>query len=244
MKEKWNLSKTNKNTLTLIFLMVFSAQLFSQQNISDTLVTERLQTIEQILNRGKPSANAWWYGWVIGYSAATVGQGAVMAMSEKLGTRQDMALGSITTILGAANILITPRDPAIATDKLAQIPENTPEERSIKLLEAEKLLKRSADVERAGRNWQEQAICGIVNVSSGLITWFGFHRNAMAGLENFLINTAISEAQIYTQPTRAMKDYNAYLNKYTSIQSSFSKTTNLKLLVYAVPGGVGVKFVF
>ena len=234
----------SKAYIFLILSICAIQQSFSQQTIGDTLVAERLRTIEQMLNAGKPNARGWWYGWLYGYSAATVGQGIVMAVSSDRSNRQDMALGGITTILGAANILITPRDPAIASYKLAQIPENTPDERAIKLIEAEKLLKRSADVEKAGRNWQEQALCGVVNVSSGLITWYGFRRNAWAGLENFLINTAISEAQIFTQPTKAMKDYNAYLKKYSSIQTSFSRTSDIQLLVHAVPGGVGVKLIF
>lgn len=231
----------------IIFFFIFNITLshvYSQQSISDTLVSERLLTIEQMLNQGKPNANAWWNGWLIGYSAATLVQGSVMIGSESRGTRQDMALGGITTILGAAGQLIAPMDPAKAPARLSQIPESTREERIKKLIEAEKLLKQCAEREKAGRAWQEHAICGVVNVSSGLITWFGFHRNAIAGLENFALNMAVSEAQIFTQPTRAMKDYNAYLKKYSSLQTSLSGNNQVRLLVYAVPGGMAVRLIF
>ena len=233
--------------MLIIFLFIFSIinlPGFSQQSLTDSLVTDRLHSIEQMLNQGKPNANAWWYGWLIGYSAATIGQGAVMLTSSSRDTRQDMALGAITTILGAAGQLISPMDPSKAPARLSQIPESTREERMKKLIEAEKLLKQCAEREKAGRAWQEHAICGVVNVSSGLITWFGFHRNAIAGLENFALNMAISEAQIFTQPTRAMKDYNAYLKKYSSLQTSLAGKNQVRLLVYAVPGGMAVRLIF
>src|SRR5664279_921697 len=159
MKEKRKLSLSNKKNLILALFTVFSVQLFSQQFISDTIVTERLRTIEQMLSKGKPNANTWWYGWLIGYSAATMGQGIVMAASDKLGTRQDMALGGITTILGASGMIISPNDAGLAPEKLAQIPENTLEERFNKLIEAERLLKQSAEREKSAHGWQEQALC-------------------------------------------------------------------------------------
>jgi hypothetical protein len=239
------LSKQLSQTILILLIFnILTSNLFSQQSIPDSLVTERLQTIAQMLNQGKPNANAWWYGWLIGYSAATIGQGAVMLTSDSRDTRQDMALGGVTTLLGTAGQLIAPMDPALAQGKLAQFPESTKEERMNKLLEAEKLLKQSAEREESGRSWQQHAICVVVNASSGLITWFGFHRNALAGLENFALNTVITEVQIFSQPTRAIKDYNTYLKKYSSLQTSQTKNNEVRLIVYAIPGGMGVRLIF
>ena len=233
-----------KTVLSLLLLIFFIHPAFSQKSINDTIIKERLRTIEQMLNQGKSNANFWWNAWLIGYSAATVGQGVVMAFSPSRDTRQDMALGAVTTILGAAGQLIAPMDPASAPGELEGFPEITPQERVEKLMVAEKLLKLSADREESGRSWQQHAICGAVNISSGLITWFGFHRNALAGFENFALNTVITEAQIFTQPTRAMKDYHSYLNKYSNDHSASSKNNSLSLFVYALPGGLGVKLIF
>jgi hypothetical protein len=231
-------------TIILIIFNLLTPSLYSQQSLNDSLVTERLHAIEQMLNQGKHNASTWWYGWLIGYSAATIGQGVVMVTSDTRDTRQDMALGGITTLLGAAGQLIAPMDPALAPDKLAQISEATPDERMSKLLEAEKLLKQSAGREKSGVSWQEHAICTVVNASSGLITWFGFHRNALAGLENFALNTVITEAQIFSQPTRAMKDYKAYQKKYAGLQGSKSGNNEVRLVVFATPGGVGARITF
>jgi hypothetical protein len=73
----------------------------AQEGLSDSQIREKLQAIRQMLERGKPNVDRWWTGWLIGYSAATVGQGAVCLINKDKGIRQDMALGAATTCLGA-----------------------------------------------------------------------------------------------------------------------------------------------
>jgi hypothetical protein len=229
------------------FLLLFifrTGCVTAQDNLSDSLVTERLQTINQMLGEGKANANRWWYGWLIGYSAATIVQGSVIIISEDLSTRQDMALGAVTTFLGAAGQVFTPRVPGYASGRLNSIPEETSEERRNKLAEAERLLGESASIEERGRSWKTHALYSIVNLSSGLVTWIGFDRSIWAGLGNFALNTAITEAQIFTQPTRAMKDYEKYRKKYNmgAEQSYVANDAYWTMNVY--PGGFVVRFVF
>jgi hypothetical protein len=91
---------------------------------------ERIQHIEKMLDQGKPNVNRWWYyGWLVEYSAATIGQSVVCFSSHDKGVRQDMALGAMTTFLGTAGQLITPMVPGYAPDRLSQIPEDTQEAR-------------------------------------------------------------------------------------------------------------------
>ena len=75
------------------------------------------------------------------------------------------------------------------------------------LSQAEALLVIQADKAKAGKSWQTHALTGSVNLASGLVTWLGFKRSVWEGLANFALNTAITEIQIFTQPTRAIKDY-------------------------------------
>ena len=237
----------SKPFMAMLSVFIFTSLLspvYSQKTLGDTVVTERLHTLEQMLAHGKSNANTWWYGWLIGYSAATVVQGAIMLTSDSRDTRQDMALGGVTTILGVAGQLITPNDPGSAPGKLDEMPENTAEEKIRKLEKAELLLKQCAERERSGRSWQQHALVGVVDLASGFTTWFGFHRNALAGIENFGLNTLVAEVQIFTQPTQAMKDYKAYLNKYSGLQSSGSKNCEIRMFVFAVPGGMGVRLIF
>jgi hypothetical protein len=155
-----------------------------------------------------------------------------------------MALGATTTLVGAVGQLIMPMTPAKAPAKLAFLPGETPEERINKLNKAEELFEASAVREKDGRSWKMHAASSAVNLSSGLITWLGFDRTIQSGLINFAINEAITETQIWTQPTRAIKDYKNYCERYKSGLPSALYKPKPQLFVSAFPGGLTLRFVF
>jgi hypothetical protein len=238
---------TKKSILALVILFTLLCPFFelkAQTSIPDSLVTERIQCIQKMLDEGKPRANLWWYGWLGGYSAATVGQGIVFSVSEDLKTRQNMALGAATTFVGAIGQLITPMVPAYAPGRISILPEDTPEQRVRKLEKAEQLFAASAQREIFGRSWKMQAASGAVNLSSGLITWLGFDRSVWEGIGNFAFNTAITEIQIYTQPMKAVRDYKKYCEKYKNGLPSTAERPDVHLLVNAFPGGISLRLLF
>jgi hypothetical protein len=152
-----------------------------------------------------------------------------------------MALGAATTLIGAAGQMISPLKPNHEWQRIGMLPEGTPEEKRIKLIECEKLMQQNALNEKEGRSFKTHAVCTVVNLGSGLVTWLGFKRTIWAGLGNFALNTAITETQILTQPRRAIKDYEKYVNKYGSIPV---KPTPVSLSLNVFPGGLSflVKF--
>jgi hypothetical protein len=236
---------SNSRSIFFVFIFIFqSLNISAQVEIPDSVIMERIRIIEKMLDKGKPGADRWWYGWLAGYSAATIGQGTVFLSSNEKGTRQDMALGAATTLLGAAGQLLTPMTPSYAPARLTKIPEDTHEGRIQKLDDAEELLKASALREKDGRSWQTHAVAGVVNVSSGLITWLGFKRNVWAGVENFALNTVITEAQIWTQPTKAMKDYQNYCKRFKSGENPVALKSEIDWFAGASPGGIEIKIVF
>jgi hypothetical protein len=242
-----DLKDNRSNLKAILFISVLVSQpviLSAQDEISDSLINERIRYIQKVLDNGKPNADLWWYGWLAGYSAATIGQGAVCLSSNEKGTKQDMALGAATTLLGAAGQLLSPMTPGSAPVQLAQLPEDNYESRLQKLKSAEELLKASAMREKSGRSWQIHVISSAVNLTSGLITWLGFKRNIWAGVGNFALNSVITEAQIWTQPTRAMKDYQDYCQRFKSGDSPVSLKSNPSWYVGVAPGGLEVRIVF
>ena len=236
----------NKPILLLfIHLLVFqSTTLFAQHEVNDSLVKEKIQYIEHALNSSKSNVNVWWYGWLTGYSAATVAQGVVYFTSKDVGTKQDMALGSVTTILGAGLQLLTPLNTGRDAEILSKFPAKTPEEQQLKLQKAEELFKADAMTEKAGRSWQIHALNEGVNLASGLITWLAYKRSVWDGVSNFLINSAITETQIWTQPTRTLRDYKEYCRKYKSGQKSFAYEPQPEYFLRTYPGGVSFSIVF
>ncbi len=204
-------SKTGLRTIP--FLLIFLLQLspLSGQEVSaDSTVDKMIQDLRELANQDRVRAQAWWYAWLGAYSAATAGQGVVYFTSEKKATRQDMALGAATTFLGAMGQLLTPmlpRDASYGRQAGGYNPEGAG---PLSSEQSAELLKALAQREKDGRSWKVHALAGAVNLGSGLITWLGFKRTFLDGLENFALNTVITEAQIWTQPTRAIRDYERY----------------------------------
>ena len=240
----------NRTILKLAFsamLIYFGFQIpqtFAQSEASDSILSERIQFIEKSLKQDEQKTRLWWNSWLIGYSAATVGQGVVYFVSNDKSFRQDMALGAATTLLGAANQFLSPLMPRKDYNRLALLSSNSRDEKELKLQVAEELLKEHARCEKVARNWQAHALSTAVNVGSGVITWVGFKRNVWAGLGNFAINEIITEAQIWTQPLRAKRDYESYCRKYKSGDNSLSYKPTIDWYVGAYPGGASLKIVF
>jgi hypothetical protein len=254
MSKTWNrLNPFRKNipgrstALFFLFSVVGGfqfSQLHAQDSIQDSLVINRIQYIQTKLDEGKPVASLWWNAWLYGYTAATVAQGAVFATSESLKTRQDLALGAATTALGAVGQLLMPMVPVYAPKRLALMPGDTPEERIQKLKKAEELFEASSAREKEGRSWKVHAVSGAINVSTGLVTWLGFDRTVQSGLIAFAINTAITEVQIFTQPTRAIRDYNEYCEKYKAGLASALVKPKPHWFLNAYPGGLSLRMTF
>lgn len=234
-----------KITLAIfIFLFLLSAKLIAQNEIPDSLVHERIQTIQSMLNKSKTNVNIWWYGWLGVYSAATLGQGALFLASKDVRTRQDMALGASIAFIGAAIQVIVPLNTGRDGEILAQLPEKTNEEVKRKLSIGEGLLKSDALKEKLGRSWQVHALNEAVNLSSGLVVWLGYKRTIWDGIGNFLLNSVVTETQIWTQPTRTLKDYQNYCRKYKS--GSLLHTTQIQPEYYlkTYSGGASFTIIF
>jgi hypothetical protein len=228
----------------LIHFFVQTSHAFAQNENSDSIRSERIQFIEKSLKQDEHKTRLWWNGWLIGYSAATVAQGAVYFMSDEKSMRQDMALGALSTLLGVANQFFSPLMPRKEADRLALLPSNSSIEKEKKLQFAEELLQKHALCEKNARNWQTHALYTVVNIGEGAITWIGFKRTVWAGLENFALNEVITEAQIWSQPLRAKKDYETYCRKYKNGDNTLSYQPTIDWYMGAYPGGISLKIVF
>ena len=98
--------------------------------------------------------------------------------------------------------------------------------------------------EKSGKSWKIHALNGAVNLGSGLITWLGFKRSVWDGIINFAMNSAISELQILTQPTRTLKAYNLYKQKYDLEIGPRQENQNLLIMWVHGLSGISMKIVF
>ena len=197
----------------LLFATVVLASENAMDSLSDAQLGEQLIRLQNTLRTNERNADNWWTTWTVLYGTATIGQGAVALVTTDKSTRQDMILGAGTTILGVASQLMTPvctRFKPIGTDSLTKLSYT---EKQRLLTQGEEILKKQADIAISGKSWQVHALSGAVNLASGLITWIGFKRSFGEGVFNFALNTVITETQIWTQPVRAKKAYNQYIQE-------------------------------
>jgi hypothetical protein len=215
----------------------------ARDTLSDGEITERLQVLQNMLEHNEKAANSWWWSWIGIYSSATVVQGLV-AMTDDQKLRQDMIVSAGTTLVGFAGQLIFPVKSGYEKESFTQTGHLSKIERLEKLRQAEQLLKYQSERAKSGKNWQTHALNGAVNLAGGLITWLGFKRPLMDGISSFAIGMAISEIQIWSQPTRAMKDYRQYCNQYN--QSGYGQATRPQYVWYAhvTPVGLSVGLSF
>jgi hypothetical protein len=233
--------------VTILFSVIFIFQVISlkgQDAAADSVTDERIQDIQLTALKDKLSAQRWWYGWLAGYSAATAGQIIVSVSTENIATRQDMALGAATTFLGAIGQLIAPMGPRDAFSGYPTCKQYITGDHPLSVEESAELLKMLSVREKEGRSWKTHAIAGVVNLSSGLITWLGFKRTVWDGVANFALNTAVTEAQIWTQPTRAIKDYERYLREYGPETGMAPLKPESEWTVCVSPGGIAIRVVF
>ncbi len=229
--------------LILIFGLQYSI-VIAQNDNSNSIITGRIQFIENTLDHTRVNTQRWWYGWLAGYSAATIAQGAVYFTGNDKTTRQDMALGAATTLLGAAGQFFSPFNPHENTRQFHSMPAYTRDEQLKKLEIAEDLLKECAIREKSARKWQNHILPGAANLGSGLITWLGFKRTVWAGIGNFALNTVVTETQIWTQPTLAKRKYKEYCRKFITGDQPVSYTPEINWYMEAFLGGIGIKVEF
>jgi len=234
---------SSKATLFLVILVIQFLPLSGQVVEPDSLKDERLIEIQKLLDHDKAVAQLWWYGWLSGYSVATVGQGIVYLTSENKATRQDMALGSATTLLGALGQLMTPLVPRTSSYQSYQVTDSLTGKQYLVPYNPEEILREIALREKAGRSWKVHAVAGAVNIGSGLITWLGFKRTFRDGVENFILNTVVTEAQIWTQPMRASRDYEKYCRKYSG-SSTYVIKPEKEWFVNVSPGSISFELHF
>lgn len=215
-----------------------------EMQLPDKEIHTRLATIQEMLDRDQKGADLWWYGWIGIYGAATIGQGAVVFFTNNKTIRENMALAAGTSLLGIVGQFITPLKSVNKDIQFERLQNISKEDCLMRLRQAEQMLKDQAEYAKAGKGWQPHALSGAVNITSGLITWLGYKRSIWDGIENFALNTIITEIQIWSQPTRAMKDYNIYINKYNSSNSKNSRKPDFVWYPFVKPGGIGVRIGF
>lgn len=230
---------------TLLLLVFTGIASFSNAGeVQDSLADQRIHFLHASIKSDQLGNNQWWYGWLAGYSAATIAQGGVFYGSSDKRTRQDMALGAATTFIGVIGQFISPFQPGSFIDRFDRLPERNEAERAAKISQMEKFLADRSHLEIEARKWKAHILCTGVNLASGLVTWLGFHRTVWDGVSNFALNCVITEAQIWSQPIRAKKALKKYQKRFESknVDRPTFREVNWNLILSANGAGIRITF--
>ena len=209
--------RTGKAVLLILLsrLLVGPSELFAQPpaDTREPELTGHIEFIQRALDEGAKSAHLWTWGWLGAYGGATAAQGAILFSSDDTQQRQDMAVGAVTSLIGAAGQVVFPLRTGRYASALRAMPEATLDDRRAKLTAAESWLRSAAKEQRFGKSWKSRAMALSINGAAGLVTSLAFDRPASDGLIVFGIGQAVSEVQMLTQPTRAIRDVEAYVKR-------------------------------
>jgi hypothetical protein len=215
--------------LSLALMFALTAPGFAQvpgAALTDEQVKEQLAFVENVLDAGRPRAETWFYGWLGGYAVGSIASG-VLAGSHWADTKvergetvndrefaEGMLVGGATFLLGVGSLVVDPFQPALAPNELRLLPESSQDERRAKLERAEKMLRDCAQREIRGRSLTYHLLNIGANAAGAVVIKAAFHQSWGSALVNFAGSEAISLLNIFTQPTRAVRDLKNYEAKF------------------------------
>jgi hypothetical protein len=154
-------------------------------DVTKTVPTE-VAAMAPLLQRDARAVRTWWWGWLGGFSALTVGQGALYLTSDDEDFKAGQLVGAAGSTLGVLGTLIH-----------AVQPYDVPADGDLHALLADRAAR-----EIEGRGWVNHTLNAAVNVASGAVLW-GYYKQPGSAAFTFVAGMLIGEAQIWTQPTLA-----------------------------------------
>lgn len=233
---------------------------------------EKIEFVQKSLLEGEKNAQIWWGLWIAGYAALSAGQYALAGVAwnhnedfsrlDRIKDDFNMAskttfpkkeqwvnytVGATKSALSLGLLLVMPFTPAYAAGRLAEMPAGSDEEIARKLNEAERILEKCAKKETMGRAWWKHLMGIGVNAAGSIIIW-----QCQKGKDpwkdaiiSFFTGFAVFEATVWTQPTRAIKDWQEYRRRYYGeTGAAYGDGYEDRWYLTTCPGGLAVGMAF
>jgi len=177
---------------------------------SESNIGERIDFIQTSFDKGQTRAKLWSYTWMV-INGATAGVQTYQAISSRH-YRVSNIVGASESFLGLAELIVDPFHASSSGSDLRKIPGSTLEEQKAKLDKGEKWLEGNYKQEKLWTSWLSHVgVLAVSIIGAGIVWHYEGRKN---GLINGLTTVAGGELQIWTQPTRAIRDYHDYHSKY------------------------------
>jgi len=176
-------------------------------------VDARLEFLHGRLASQQRSAALWSYGWTIGYAIGVAAQGSLYFVATDEDIKAQAWVGAAGTSIGLISQLNAWLPTVSAVDGLNGYEHASASEKLVMLEQAENALRRSSEIESFGRTWLMHAGSLLVATATSAVLWFQYGLESEA-ITNFAVSIAVGEANIWTQPTAAINEWQEYQKRF------------------------------
>lgn len=240
--------------LVTAIVISFSGISAFADSLNDEVLSRRIDFIQNRLDDGTTDAKRWQYFWMFINGAAgylQLGTATTLTDSDEKNERYDNIVGGISSLLATGDLILNPLNSWNAATKLQNLPQTTDEEKKAKLQFGEQLLKDCADREIYGRSWQTHALAGLVSVIGGAAIALDKEDNDDDdyrygdGAFFFASSMLVAEIQIFTMPTRAIKDWEDYSSmSFDDSRAQVKESPEMDYFISASPKGLFCTILF
>lgn len=221
--------------------------------LDDASVSARIADVRASIGRHEDDMRHWWSGF-LALHAVMMGASLTFAITApddgtpfRHGGRIELSVQALSSFLGLVTLL-TSTSPLIgAGGRLDSLPEGTPEERLVKLVEAESLLRRSAD----GVSFVRGPLSSLLSAGYSLAasaTLLGFER-PIGALLLAGGSAVIGQGRLLLHPWGIRDEWRRYQRVHADAGCPFSSPSPEVLAARTAPRwsldayGAGVSFV-
>jgi hypothetical protein len=183
------------------------------EGLDDPEIQARTGFLEERLDAGRRSAQAWQYGWTGVYGVTTTVSAVGTLLADDADDRVYNLVGAVKSAGALAQLLLDPLPARLGAAPMREVPATTRRGRLERLAVGERQLFVNAA--RAEQRYSlRRHLEGVTtNLIGGAVIWaFGDSSDAVVST---LSGIAVGELQIWTQPWRATGDLEDYRNRFT-----------------------------
>lgn len=185
------------------------------QPVADNAASDldaRLLSLDAYLKDLERPSRAYFGAWISILGGLALGQGTLAVFEDDKATRARYIVGSGLSTAGLTLVLIAPTPGRYGSSRYRRLPSGTVEEKQSKLIQGETWLAGEARAVRRTRSWFTHGIAVTFGVGSALYLGLAFEDNWDGALITGVGTFLITEARVWSRPTRALR----YLDDYRS----------------------------
>jgi hypothetical protein len=176
--------------------------------LSDAEIDRRLRFLEERLERHRVHGQVWYWSWMTVNAGSTVVLGTLAGLADDEDDQVNFGVQAGVAAIGVADLLLRPLEARYGAAPVRDLPEETREQKLVKLRTAEEQLRSNADRAEERTSFAMHAANVGLNAAAGLI--IGLAGNPSDGIVAFGSGTAGGVVNILTQPWGPERDWREY----------------------------------